>query len=154
MLAEHGVETPVDVRTTPRSRHNPQFNREALGGFLRAAGSRYVHMPELGGLRRARRDSANTGWRNLSFRGFADYMQTPASGSALERLMELSRAGRVALMCAEAVPWRCHRALIADALGARGIAVEHIMTAAARRPHARTPFAKVDGDKITYTDDQ
>ncbi|MGA2594255.1 MAG: DUF488 domain-containing protein [Bryobacteraceae bacterium] len=153
MLAAHGVETLVDVRTVPRSRHNPQFNRDALPVSLKAAGIRYLHMPELGGLRHARRDSVNTGWRNLSFRGFADYMQTPEFAAALEKPIELSRASRVALMCAEAVPWRCHRSLIADALSVRGIPVEHIMTAASRRPHALPPFAKVDGDKITYTSD-
>jgi uncharacterized protein (DUF488 family) len=151
MLAAHGVETLVDVRTIPRSRHNPQFNREALPESLRAAGIEYVHMQGLGGLRHARRDSVNTGWRNLSFRGFADYMQTPEFAAALRQLIELSRARPTAIMCSEAVPWRCHRSLIADALSVRGIPVEHIMTAASRRPHALTPFAHVDGDKITYT---
>jgi len=153
MLVAHGVELLVDVRTVPRSRHNPQFNGDALPASLQAAGIGYLHMPELGGLRHARRDSVNTGWRNLSFRGFADYMQTPAFAAALEELTELSSSSRVALMCSEAVPWRCHRSLIADALSMRGLPVEHIMTAASRRPHALTPFAKVDGDKITYTSD-
>ena len=153
MLRAHGVETLVDVRTVPRSRHNPQFNRDTLPASLQAAGIQYVHMPELGGLRRAQRDSVNTGWRNLSFRGFADYMQTPAFAAALDKLMELARGTRVAVMCSEAVPWRCHRSLIADALSMHGLPVEHIMTAASRRPHALTPFAKVDGDKITYTSD-
>ena len=154
MLRAHGVETLVDVRTVPRSRHNPQFNRDTLPASLQAAGIQYVHMPELGGLRRAQRDSVNTGWRNLSFRGFADYMQTPAFAAALDKLMELARGTRVAVMCSEAVPWRCHRSLIADALSVRGIPVEHILSAASRRPHALTPFAQVDGDKITYTDDE
>ena len=153
MLVAHGVELLVDVRTVPRSRHNPQFNGDALPASLQAAGIGYLHMPELGGLRHARRDSVNTGWRNLSFRGFADYMQTPAFAAALEELTELSSSSRVALMCSEAVPWRCHRSLIADALSMRGLPVEHIMTAASRRPHPLTPFAKVDGDKITYTSD-
>jgi uncharacterized protein (DUF488 family) len=153
MLAAHGVELLVDVRTVPRSRHNPQFNRDALPESLRTAGIRYLHMPDLGGLRHARLDSANTGWRNLSFRGFADYMQTPEFAAALEKLIELSGDSRVALMCSEAVPWRCHRSLIADALSVRGIPVEHIMTASSLRPHALTPFAKVDGDKIIYTSD-
>jgi len=153
MLAAHGVELLVDVRTVPRSRHNPQFNRDALPESLRTAGIRYLHMPDLGGLRHARLDSANTGWRNLSFRGFADYMQTPEFAAALEQLIELSGDSRVALMCSEAVPWRCHRSLIADALSVRGIPVEHIMTASSLRPHALTPFAKVDGDKIIYTSD-
>jgi uncharacterized protein (DUF488 family) len=109
-------------------------------------------MPELGGLRRARRDSVNTGWRNASFRGFADYMQTPEFAAALERLIELSLSRRTAIMCSEAVPWRCHRTLIADALVVRGVPVEHIMTAASRKPHTLTSFAVVEGDKITYTD--
>lgn len=152
MLEAHGVETLVDVRTIPRSRHNPQFNQDTLPQSLKAAGIAYVHMPELGGLRHARRDSVNTGWRNLSFRGFADYMQTPEFGAALDRLIELSRASRAAIMCSEAVPWRCHRSLIADALSVRGVPVEHIMTAASRKAHALTSFAAVENDKITYTD--
>jgi uncharacterized protein (DUF488 family) len=154
MLEAHGVETIVDVRTIPRSRHNPQFNRETLPALLHAAGIEYVHSEGLGGLRHARRDSVNTGWRNLSFRGFADYMQTPEFAAALDQLIGISRARRTAIMCSEAVPWRCHRSLIADALAVRGIAVEHIMPAASRRPHALTPFAHLDdadGDKITYT---
>jgi uncharacterized protein (DUF488 family) len=151
MLRAHGVETLVDVRTVPRSRHNPQFNRETLPDSLQAAGIEYVHMPALGGLRRARPDSVNTGWKNLSFRGYADYMQTPEFGAAIEQLIELSTARRTAIMCSEAVPWRCHRSLIADALTVRGVPVEHIMTAANRKPHILTSFAHVDGDKITYT---
>jgi len=151
MLAAHGVAALVDVRTIPRSRHNPQFNRETLPESLDAAGIDYVHLEGLGGLRHARRDSVNTGWRNLSFRGYADYMQTPEFAAALAQLIELSRARPTAIMCAEAAPWRCHRSLIADALAVRGIRVEHIMTAASRKAHALTPFAHVDGDKITYT---
>ena len=150
MLAAHQVRTLVDVRTIPRSRHNPQFNRDALPASLQAAGIRYLHMPALGGLRHARRDSVNTAWRNASFRGFADYMQTPECAAALGELIALSRAGRVAIMCSEAVPWRCHRSLIADALTVRGITVEHIMSAASRKPHTLTSFATVEGDKITY----
>ena len=113
----------------------------------------YRHMPALGGLRRARPDSVNTGWRNLNFRGFADYMRTPEFVAALEELMGLSRERRVALMCAEAVPWRCHRSLIADALTVRGVAVEHIMSAAARKLHVLTSFARVEGDEIIYTEE-
>ena len=154
MLHAHGVEALVDVRTVPRSRHNPQFNKDTLPASLQTAGIEYVHMEGLGGLRHARRDSINTGWRNLSFRGFADYMRTPEFAAALDQLIELSRARRTAIMCSEAVPWRCHRSLIADALSVRGMALEHIMTAASRRPHTLTPFAhldRADGDKITYT---
>ena len=150
ILAAHGVETIVDVRTIPRSRHNPQFNRETLPGSLAAAGIGYVHGSGLGGLRRPRGTELNAGWRNASFRGYADYMQTPEFAEALTGLIESARSSRTAIMCAEAVPWRCHRSLVADALVARGIAVEHIMSAAARKPHTLTPFAKVDGDSITY----
>jgi len=151
MLRAHGVETLIDVRTIPRSRHNPQFNRETLPESLQAAALEYFHMPGLGGLRRARPGSVNTGWKNLSFRGYADYMQTPEFGAALHQLIELSSARRTAVMCSEALPWRCHRSLIADALNVRGIPVEHIMTAASRKPHTLTSFGHVDGDKITYT---
>ena len=153
MLRAHGVELLVDVRTVPRSRYNPQFGRDALPGSLEAAGIGYRHAPALGGLRRARPDSVNTGWRNLNFRGFADYMLTPEFVAALEELIGLSRQRRVTLMCAEAVPWRCHRSLIADALTVRGVAVEHIMSANARKPHVLTSFASVEGDEIIYTEE-
>jgi len=152
ILHAHGVEMIVDVRTVPKSRHNPQFNRESLGGSLEEAGIAYRHMPALGGLRRPRRDSPNTGWRNSSFRGYADYMQTPDFVAALQELMEIAREHRLAIMCAESVPWRCHRSLIADAATVRGAAVEHIMSATVRRPHVLTPFARVQEGKITYTE--
>ena len=151
ILRAHGVETVADVRTVPRSRHNPQFNRDVLPGLLGPADIAYAHLPALGGLRHPRRDSIHTGWRNLNFRGYADHMQTPEFRAALEELIELSRTRRVAVMCSEAVPWRCHRSLIGDALVVRGIPVEHIMSESARKIHQLTPFAKVDGDKITYT---
>ena len=150
LLRAHGVERLVDVRTVPRSRHNPQFNREALPAALRAAGIRYLHMAELGGLRHARADSRNTAWRNASFRGFADYMQTPEFAAGVEALLELAGRERIALMCAEAVPWRCHRSLIADALVARGVRVEHIASAKRARPHTLTPWARVRGTRVTY----
>jgi uncharacterized protein (DUF488 family) len=140
----------VDVRTVPRSRHNPQFNKTSLPGSLKKAGLGYVHMPGLGGLRHARRDSLNLGWRNASFRGFADYMQTPEFAQSVEELTRLANKGRIVLMCAEAVPWRCHRSLIADGLLARGVRTEHIMSAARRQIHALTPFAKVRGTAVTY----
>ena len=111
-------------------------------------GIQYTHLPGLGGLRHARKDSINTGWKNASFRGYADYMQTPAFSQNLSQLIELSAAGPTAIMCAEAVPWRCHRSLIADALTAREIAVEHILTATSRKPHTYTPFARVDGELL------
>ena len=155
MLQAHGVATLVDVRSVPRSRHNPQFNREAMPGPLAAAGIAYLHMPALGGLRHPRPDSPNTGWRNLSFRGYADYMLTPAFAAALEELIALDGGrGRTAAMCAEAVPWRCHRSLIADALTVRGVGVEHILSETVRKPHALTPFARVEGDRLTYPAEQ
>jgi uncharacterized protein (DUF488 family) len=150
MLARHGVRMLVDVRTVPRSRHNPQFNRDALPEPLQAAGIGYLHMAALGGLRHARKDSINTGWRNASFRGFADYMQTPEFARALAELIQLSEKQRIAIMCSEAVPWRCHRSLIADALTARGVAVEHILGADRRDAHRLTPFAHVERSTVTY----
>jgi uncharacterized protein (DUF488 family) len=150
LLRDNGVEILADVRTVPRSRHNPQFNRETLPEALAAAGIRYAHLPGLGGLRHARRDSINTGWRNASFRGFADYMQTAEFDAALAELIGIAREARVALMCAEAVPWRCHRSLIADALTARGITVEHIIGEGHGQPHRLTPFARVEGTRVTY----
>jgi uncharacterized protein (DUF488 family) len=150
LLQAHGVKRLIDVRTVPRSRHNPQFNQDALPKALRRAGIGYTHMPELGGLRRARRDSPNTGWHNASFRGFADYMQTPEFETGLDELIKSAARTQVAIMCAEAVPWRCHRSLIADALTVRGIQVEHIMSATRTQPHSLTPFAKVKGTHITY----
>ncbi len=153
MLKAHGVERLIDIRTIPRSRHNPQFNGDSLPSALRAAGIEYRHMKELGGLRHPRKDSPNTGWRNAGFRGFADYMQTEAFAAALAALAEEARGHRIAIMCAEAVPWRCHRSLVADALAVRGVPVEHIMSKARRDSHHITPFAKVAGERITYPSD-
>ena len=150
LLKAHGVERVVDVRTVPRSRRNPQFGKDVLPDSLAAAGIGYTHMPGLGGLRRAKPDSPNTGWRNASFRGYADYMQTPAFAAAVENLISLAEKQTVALMCAEAVPWRCHRSLIADALLARGIASEDISSPTRRAPHKLTPFARVRGTTVTY----
>ena len=150
LLRAHAVSRVVDVRTIPRSRHNPQFNRDALSDSLKAAGLGYVHLPELGGLRHAKADSINSGWRNASFRGYADYMQTPEFAQSLEELIQLAQQERIAIMCAEAVPWRCHRSLIADALLVRGIRVEDIMSPTRRQSHTLTPFAKVRGTTITY----
>lgn len=150
MLRAHSVELLVDVRTVPRSRHNPQFNLENLPAPLAAAGIGYAHMPGLGGLRHPRRDSPNTAWRNLSFRGYADYMQTPEFEHNLARLLDLDAGKRVAIMCAESVPWRCHRSLIADALAARGVAVRHIMSASQAVAHRLTPFGRVEGNRVIY----
>ena len=150
-LRRFGVRTLVDIRTVPRSRHVPQFNQDNLRRALPNRRIRYRHMKALGGLRRPRPDSTNTAWRNTGFRGFADYMETPEFEAALRELRALSReAGPVAIMCAEAVPWRCHRSLVADALIARGDEVVDIMAPASGRPHTLTPWAHVEGTKVTY----
>lgn len=150
LLRAHGIRTLVDVRTIPRSRHNPQFNTDTLAKTLGQHGIGYAHAPELGGLRKPRRDSINLGWRNESFRGYADYMQTPAFESAIDALVARSRDERVAIMCAEAVPWRCHRSLVADALLARGVEAREIVSPTNATPHKLTPFARVDGTSVTY----
>ncbi len=150
LLLAHGVTLLADVRTVPRSRHNPQFNRDALPETLAAAGIGYRHMPGLGGLRHARKDSPNMGWQNASFRGFADYMLTEEFAAGLRELMVLAEKERVAVMCAEAVPWRCHRSLIADALLVRGIKVAHIMGKGSPVPHELTRFARVEGEQLLY----
>ena len=150
LLRQHGVERLIDIRTIPRSRHNPQFNGDALARSLRGAHIEYAHLKELGGLRHPRPDSANLGWRNASFRGYADYMQTEEFEQAVRRLLQMCGEARCAVMCAEAVPWRCHRSLLADALVARGIAVEHILGASRRDEHQLTPFAQIANGKVTY----
>jgi uncharacterized protein (DUF488 family) len=154
LLQAHSVMRVVDVRTVPRSRHNPQFNRDTLPAALQAAGIGYVHMPGLGGLRHTTKSSINIGWRNASFRGFADYMQTPEFETALNELTQLARHEQIVLMCAEAVPWRCHRSLIADALLVRGIPVEDIMSATHCQTHKLTTFAQVTGTDIIYAEDE
>jgi len=150
LLRAHGIQRVVDVRSIPRSRHNPQFNRETLSRKLRGARIGYVHLRRLGGLRHARRDSPNMGWRNASFRGFADYMQTPQFEKGLEKLIELAKEKKSAIMCAEAVPWRCHRSLIADALTVRGIRVAHIVSGKRVLVHTLTSFGRVRGDRVIY----
>jgi uncharacterized protein (DUF488 family) len=150
LLTTYGIEQLADVRTVPRSRRNPQFNADALRASLQTAGIVYVPLAELGGLRKPRADSPNSGWRNESFRGYADYMQTEAFGAGLERLVELAAQGRTAIMCAEAVPWRCHRSLVADALGVRGVKVVEILSETSYRDHSLTPFARVEGRTVTY----
>ena len=154
LLKAHQVKRLVDVRTVPRSRHNPQFNRSELSPALHSARLHYSYMPGLGGFRHARRDSPNTGWHNASFRGFADYMQTPEFRENLDNLIKLAKSERIAIMCAEAVPWRCHRSLIADALLARGIEVREITSAIRTRPHALTPWGNVNGMQVTYPAEQ
>ena len=150
LLQAHAVDCLADVRTVPRSRHNPQFNEDALAATLAAHRIRYVRIAGLGGFRRTSPDSPNTAWRNLSFRGYADYMQTAAFADNLDALIALARDATVAIMCAEAVPWRCHRSLIADALLVRGIDVREIVSEAKTAEHALTPFARVDGTTIRY----
>lgn len=150
LLHAHAINLLVDVRTVPRSRHNPQFNTEALAESLRTSGLNYLHMLALGGLRKARKDSINDGWRNASFRGYADYMQQDEFRDALEALMTHAQQEPTAIMCAEAVPWRCHRSLIADALASRGWTVRHILSPVKADEHRLTPFAVVDGNTIVY----
>jgi uncharacterized protein (DUF488 family) len=158
LLEAHRVGLLVDVRAIPRSRYNPQFNRETLADVLIAHRIAYEHLPGLGGLRHPRKDSINTGWRNDSFRGYADYMQTEEYARNLDNLVGLETSWQaptegktaVAIMCAEAVPWRCHRSLIADSLTARGIPVAHIMSASKTEPHKLTTFARIAGATVTY----
>jgi len=154
LLRPVDVSVIADIRTIPRSRHNPQFNSTALRAALRSRSIRYVYLPGLGGLRKPRRDSLNTGWRNSSFRGFADYMETPSFEKALEELHSLAAGSAVALMCAEAVPWRCHRSLVADALTARGAHVEHIVGSSRTKVHRLTPFAKLEGQRVRYPSEE
>ena len=150
LLRANEIVRVLDVRTVPRSRHNPQFNRETLAESMGALDIGYTHLPGLGGLRHARADSLNNGWNNLSFRGYADYMQSPEFADNVQRVAELATTERCALMCAEAVPWRCHRSLIGDALLVRGVRVEDIIGPGKRKPHTLTTFAHVDGLQITY----
>ncbi|HET8552946.1 MAG TPA: DUF488 domain-containing protein [Gammaproteobacteria bacterium] len=152
LLKTHKVARLVDVRTVPRSRRNPQFNRETLGDALGPEGIAYTHEEALGGLRKTRRDSPNTGWRNASFRGYADYMQTDEFAAGMDELVALAERERIAIMCAEAVPWRCHRSMIADALVVRGFSVEHILSGERTMPHTLTDFAVVEGERIRYPD--
>ena len=154
ILRENGVRVLADIRTVPKSRHNPQFAQENLGPALAAEGIEYHWYPELGGLRHARKDSINTGWRNASFRGYADYMQTPEFTAALDGLLKAVPQTETVLVCAEAVPWRCHRSLVGDALTVRGVEVEDITYTAKgkshREPHRLTEFARVEQGRLWY----
>ncbi len=153
-LRENGCDLLVDVRSIPRSRRNPQFAQENLPASLEAAGIGYRWMKELGGRRSTRKDSVNAAWKNASFRGYADYMQTEAFAAAVEELLHLPQIDRVCVMCAEAVPWRCHRSLLGDAVLARGGVVEDVFVApngtSHRKPHTITRFAQVDGSRVWY----
>ncbi|MDA8154903.1 MAG: DUF488 domain-containing protein [Actinomycetota bacterium] len=150
ILKKYGITTVADVRTVPRSAFNPQFNIDSLPASLKAAGIGYEHIRGLGGLRHPKKDSPNTGWQNYSFRGFADYMLTADFHENLEKLIALGREGKVAVMCAEAVPFRCHRSLIADALVVRGIKVMHIMSEKKAQEHKLNPMATVETGNIIY----
>lgn len=150
LLGAYGITRVVDVRTVPRSRHNPQFARDALEVSLPAAGVDYVHLAALGGLRHASKDSPNSGWRNASFRGYADYMQTAEFTAGIARLRELAAERTTAVMCAEAVPWRCHRSMIGDALLVRGDEVYDVYSPTSAKPETLTSFAVVDGTAISY----
>lgn len=150
ILREANVTQLADVRALPRSRRHPQFDRDSLGAALPAAGIAYAHCPALGGLRTPRADSDQLGWREPAFRAYADYMQTVEFAAALDALVALAAQAELAILCAEADPAHCHRGLIADALLARGIAVEHLLDLGRARPHALTPFAKLEGSRVTY----
>ena len=150
LLRAHGVTRLVDIRTVPKSRRHPHFAGDALGPFLASHGIAYVHLPSLGGLRKPRRDSPNGAWQNDSFRGYADYMQTPAFAAGVDDLLALSQESTTAIMCAEAKWWQCHRQLVADALTARGVEVRHIMTRRDAPRHELTAFARVEGTRVTY----
>ncbi len=150
IIKAYGIKKVVDVRTIPKSRHNPQFNKDELKESLKVVKIGYLHMKGLGGLRHALKDSPNMGWKNASFRGFADYMQTEEFKEALDNLMSEVQKRATVIMCAEALPWRCHRSLIGDALLTRGIHVIDIMSITSSRDHTLTPWAKVHGSKITY----
>lgn len=154
ILHHYGITLLADVRTLPRSRHTPQFNAETLAHSLSAAGITYRHVPQLGGLRRASKDSVNTGWRNAGFRGYADHMQTSEFKAGLQTLIGLAGETQAAIMCAEALPWQCHRSMIGDALLLRGFAVVDIFDRSKATPERLTSFAKVDGTAITYPDPQ
>ncbi len=150
MLTAHDIELVADVRTIPRSRHNPQYNSDSLPASLEQHSVAYRHMPALGGLRHAKKDSQNNGWQNDSFRGFADYMQKEEFEKGLAELIAAAEEKKIAILCAESVPWRCHRSLIADALSVRAVTVMHIMSRTSVKEHTLTSFAKVSGTSITY----
>jgi uncharacterized protein (DUF488 family) len=150
LIEVYGLTLVVDVRTVPRSRHNPHFNKETLPTSLKHYGVRYIHMPEIGGLRHPKHESVNTAWKNSGFRGYADYMQTQEFTNSLLKIVALARENRLALMCSEALPWRCHRNLISDALVVRHIKVEHIISKDGVIDHELNSLAQVEGTKITY----
>lgn len=150
LLEAHGIRQLADIRTVPRSRRHPQFSKEALDEFLASAGILYRHFPSLGGLRKPRPDSINTAWRHPGFRGYADYMQTSEFRNAVDALEHFAADGPTAVMCAEAVWWRCHRRLLADTLLVRGVGVRHILSVAEPKPHELSEFARREGGGVIY----
>lgn len=155
LLTRYRIERLIDIRTVPKSRRVPQFNKEHLQALLPMHGMAYHHYPALGGLRKSTDPySPNRGWRNASFRGYADYMQTEAFEKGLDLLLSENRGKQIALMCAEAVPWRCHRMLLSDLLSARGFSVCHILSLSEAKPHVMTSFAKVEGNQVRYPPSQ
>ena len=150
LLQAHGIDQLADIRSFPSSRRHPQYDAASLEGFLRSHGIKYRHFPGLGGKRKPRADSENTAWRHPSFRGYADHMGTPAFGQALDELIAFSTLSATTVMCAEAVWWRCHRQLLADALLVRSVTVQHILTSAPAKPHGLSDFAKVVDGKLSY----
>jgi len=153
LLRAHGIKGIVDIRSIPRSHHNPQFNADDLKQSLQRQHMRYKHIKELGGLRRAKKDSINLGWRNASFRGFADYMATQEFSVGLEALTKIATTRETAIMCAEAVPWRCHRSLVADALTNKGWMVLDIMSRTVAARHRQTPFLKIRKGQLVYPEE-
>jgi len=150
ILKTYSINLLTDIRTVPRSRHNPQYEQAEFRKSLQRQNIDYVHMPSLGGLRHARKDSVNTGWKNASFRGYADYMQTQEFAVAIDELVALAEKSKTAIMCAEAVPWRCHRSLVSDALLIRGLEVIDLLSGTNAKPHKITPWAVIQGQQITY----
>jgi uncharacterized protein (DUF488 family) len=154
LLKENGVKLLVDVRAWPGSKRYPQFNKDALAESLNAHGIRYEHFPELGGKRKSKPDSRNTAWRNASFRGYADYMEAEQFQKGIERLLDIAaKVGPTAMMCAEAVWWRCHRSLVADYLKARGVEVLHVLGANKVEPHPYTSAARIVNGELSYAAD-
>ncbi|MGE0670378.1 MAG: DUF488 family protein [Parachlamydiales bacterium] len=150
LLKAHQIETVIDIRSIPRSRHNPQFNQDKLKRSLKKEKIHYIHLEKLGGLRHPKKNSLNTGWENASFRGFADYMQTADFREGIKELIENAKVSRCALMCAEAVPWRCHRSLVADALTVKKWKVRHIQSRVTAKQHELTAFLKIKGRRLIY----
>ena len=151
LLRSAKIDRLADIRTIPQSRRHPHFGRDALSSFLAGAGIQYRHFKDLGGLRKPRADSVNGAWKNQAFRGYADHMQTPEFAAAVDELLAFGDGGRVTVMCAEAVWWQCHRMLLSDALAARAIEVQHILSSTSIQPHRLTPFAQIqDGGHVRY----